>query len=244
MDPISPAARRQALHEQIADAQMALRRAAAAAALKNDPLGEQLNALALCVGALSDLYQASEATQLDIANTLKSQTGAIAEEAIARVHASGMDIVNKLGPQLASAAERTMRQKITILRLRSNCRPGVRADRHSLLPSAFTYAAGLNTGRFQGESAAHIIQTAMKAGPADAVAWAQLMQDNDAASAMAICRKNIQQDAGGRHYCLMPVWTDPAARSGPVSTILPQATAQLAIILIFTLAREATKAHI
>jgi hypothetical protein len=86
MDPINPKARREALHEQIAEAQMILRRAAAAAALKGDPLAEQLQALAVCVGALSNLYQASEATQIDIANTLKTQTGAIANEAIAQVH--------------------------------------------------------------------------------------------------------------------------------------------------------------
>lgn len=48
MDPISPAARREALHEQISEAQMILRRAAAAAALKSDPLAEQLQALAVC----------------------------------------------------------------------------------------------------------------------------------------------------------------------------------------------------
>ncbi|WP_261039382.1 hypothetical protein, partial [Streptococcus mitis] len=91
---------RDALHEQISEAQMILRRAAAAAALKSDPLADQLQALAVCVGALSDLYQASEATQIDIANTLKTQTGVIADEAISRVHASGMDIVNQLAPQL------------------------------------------------------------------------------------------------------------------------------------------------
>ena len=55
----------------------------------------------------------------------------------------------------------------------------------------------------------------MKAGPAEAIAWGQLMQDNDGASAMAVCRKNLQQDADGRHYCLMPVWTDPAANAAP-----------------------------
>ena len=57
MDPISPAARREALHEQISEAQMILRRAAAAAALKSDPLAEQLQALAICVGALTLLWQ-------------------------------------------------------------------------------------------------------------------------------------------------------------------------------------------
>ena len=173
------------------------------------------NALALCVGALSDLYQASEATQLDIAHTLKTQTGAIAEEAIARVHASGLDIVNKLGPQLANAAERTMRQKLTILRLRSILLLSLALAAIILLPCAFTYAAGLNAGRFQGETAAHTIAAAMQAGPAEALAWARLMQDNDATRAMAVCRQNIQQDASGRHYCLMPVWTDPVAPAAP-----------------------------
>ena len=215
MDPISSASRREALHEQIADAQMVLRRAAAAAALKSDPLCEQLQALALCVGALSDLYQGSEATQLDIAYTLKTQTGAIADEAIARVHASGMDIVNKLGPQLANAADRTMRQKITTLRLRSIVFLSLALVTIVLVPCAFTYAAGLNAGRFQGETAAHLISVAMKAGPAEALAWGQLMQDNNGASAMALCRKNLLQDADGRHYCLMPVWTDPLSQAAP-----------------------------
>ncbi|MHB1302611.1 MAG: hypothetical protein ACYCZB_03930 [Acidiphilium sp.] len=215
MDSINPAARRQALHEQIADSQMALRRAAAAAALKNDPLREQLHALALCVGALADLYRASEATQFDIATTLKIQSGTITEDAIAKVHASGLDIVNKLGPQLASAAERAMRQKLTIIRLRTTLLLALALTAIGLMPGAFTYAAGLNTGRFQGETAAHAIAAAMRAGPAEAVAWARLMQDNDAIRAMAICRRNIRQDAGGRHYCLMPVWTEPAATAAP-----------------------------
>ena len=166
MDPISPTARRTALHEQITEAQMVLRRAAAAAALKSDPLAEQLQALAVCVGALSDLYQVSEATQIDIANTLKTQTGGIADEAIDRIHASGMDIVNKLAPQLASAADRTMRQKITTLRIRSIVFLSLALALAILLPSLFTYAAGLNAGRFQGEVASHLISVAMKTGPA------------------------------------------------------------------------------
>lgn len=218
MDPISPASRREALHEQIAEAQMVLRRAAAAAALKNDPLAEQLQALAVCVGALSDLYQASEATQINIANTLKTQTGAIANEAIDRVHASGMDIVKQLAPQLANAADRTMRQKITTLRIRSIVFLSLALALAILLPSLFTYAAGLNAGRFQGEVASQLISVAMKAGPAEAIAWGQLMQDNNGASAMAVCRKNLQQDASGRHYCLMPVWTDPVSPTGPSMT--------------------------
>ena len=219
MDPISSAARRDALHEQISEAQMILRRAAAAAALKSDPLAEQLQALAVCVGALSDLYQASEATQIDIANTLKTQTGVIADEAIARVHASGMDIVNQLAPQLADAADRTIRMKITTLRIRSIVFLSLALSLAILVPSLFTYAAGLNDGRFQGETAAHLISTAMKASPAEALAWGQLMQDNDGVTAMAACRKSVQQDASGRHYCFMPVWTDPISPAAPSAPV-------------------------
>ena len=160
---------------------------------------------------------ASEATQIDIANTLKTQSSAIADEAIDRVHASGMDIVNKLGPQLASAADRIMRQKVTTLRIRSIVFLSLALALAILLPSLFTYAAGLNAGRFQGEVATHLISTAMKTGPAEAVAWGQLMQDNDGASALTACHKNIQQDADGRHYCLMPVWTDTVRPAGPFS---------------------------
>ena len=219
MDPISSAARRDALHEQISEAQMILRRAAAAAALKSDPLAEQLQALAVCVGALSDLYQASEATQIDIANTLKTQTGVIADEAISRVHASGMDIVNQLAPQLANAADRTMRMKITTLRIRSIVGLGLALALAILMPSLFTYAAGLNDGRFQAEIAARVIPADMKAGPAEALAWGQLMQDNDGVTAMAACRKSMQQDASGRHYCFMPVWTDPISPAVPSAPV-------------------------
>jgi hypothetical protein len=177
-----------------------------------------LHALAVCVGALSDLYRASEATQIDIANTLKSQSGAIADEAITRVQASGMDIVKKLAPQLASAADLIMRQKITTLRIRSIVFLSLALALAILLPSLFTYAAGLNAGRFQGEVATHLIAAAMKTGPAEAIAWGQLIQDNNGATALAACHKNLQQDAGGRHYCLMPVWTDPVP---PASSSAP-----------------------
>ena len=100
----------------------------------------------MCVGALSDLYQASEATQIDIANTLKTQTGAIAKEAIARVHASGMDIVNKLAPQLANAADRTMRQKITTLRIRSIVLLSLALALAILLPSLLPMPPGSMPG--------------------------------------------------------------------------------------------------
>ena len=71
-----------------------------------------------------------------------------------------------------------------------------------LVPCAFTYAAGLNAGRFQGETAAHLIFVAMKAGPAEALAWGQLMQDNNGASAMAALPQ--KPATGCRRAALLP----------------------------------------
>jgi hypothetical protein len=71
-----------------------------------------------------------------------------------------------------------------------------------------------------GEVASNLISVAMKTGPSEAIAWGQLMQDNNGASAMADCRKSLQQDASGRHYCMLPVWTDP------ISAAMPSASEQ------------------
>ena len=86
-----------------------------AARFKDDPLSEHLNALALCVGALGDIYQASEETQIDIAETLKSQTDIVTKEAIVRVEASGAELAAKIGPQIAASMLKwTTRQQFKI----------------------------------------------------------------------------------------------------------------------------------
>ena len=209
MDTIDSSSRQQITRTSPEEAQTALRHAALNASFKNDPLSVHLNALALAVGALGELYLASEATQIDIAETLKSQTDIVTREAIAKVHASGVSLVQGLGPQLASAAEWTMRQRFKIIRLRTIFALSAGLVAIVLIPCAFTYAAGLNVGRTQGEVAAHTIQKRMTNEPLDAPTWAMLMQYNDAVRAMSECRKNISKGAEGRRYCQMPVWIDP-----------------------------------
>ena len=188
---------------------MTLRRAAATAALKNDPLSQHLNALAISISALGDMCRTTEITQIEIAHTLKSQTDVIAGEAIIKVHASGMAIMEELAPKLAATAEWTMRQNIKLMRLRTVIGVAAILVAGALIPSAFTYAAGLNAGRFQGEVAAHVIAGAIAAGPEAAVDWALLMANNNPVSALAACRKNITTDAEGHRYCAMPIWLDP-----------------------------------
>ena len=209
MDSVTASSRREALREKVDEAQAALRQTAMAARFKDDPLSEHLNALALCVGALGDIYQASEDTQLDIAETLKSQTDVITKEAIVKVHSSGMSLVQQLGPQLASAAEWSMRQRYKVLRLRTILGISSGLIAIASIPCAFTYAAGLNVGRAEGEIAAHSIEVAMSEGPGEATTWAMLMRYNDAVGSMKGCHKSISTDAAGRRYCQMPVWIDP-----------------------------------
>lgn len=120
-----------------------------------------------------------------------------------------------LAPQRASAADLTIRQKITTLRIRSIVFLSLALARAILMPSLFHLRSRLNTWRFQGEAAAHLISFTMKTGPAEAIAWEQLMQDYKGADTLAVCHKSLQQDVGGRDYCLKSVRTDPLAPAGP-----------------------------
>jgi hypothetical protein len=62
----SRGARREALHEKIGNAQATLRHAASAAVIQNDPLSEQLRAVAISIGALAGIFDASEDTHFEI----------------------------------------------------------------------------------------------------------------------------------------------------------------------------------
>jgi hypothetical protein len=58
-----------------------MHRAASASVLKGDPLSEQLHALADSIGALGEIYQASAATQVEIAEWLRAQAEVAADDA-------------------------------------------------------------------------------------------------------------------------------------------------------------------
>ena len=118
MDAVSRRARREALHEKIENAQATLRRAAAAAVIQNDPLSEQLRAVAISIGALADIYDASEDTHLEIADTLKKQTERVTKESIEQVHASGVSIIDQLTPRLIGEERSATRPNMRTSRLR------------------------------------------------------------------------------------------------------------------------------
>jgi len=216
MDSVNPAEKRSALRQKVSHAQNALQSAASASFLKGDPLAEQLKAMSVAIGVMTDLHEASQETQIDIAETLKSQSDAVTREAIARVEAAGAELALKIGPEIAAEAKWTMRQEFKVLRMRSiGILTGILLAVVAV-PSAFTYAAGLNNGRTQGEDAANTIGQAMHREPAAAaVVWAQLMDLNNPVPEMALCRQSITTAPDGSESCEMPVWIKAFGSNAP-----------------------------
>lgn len=188
-----------------------MHRAASAAVLKGDPLSDQLHALAESIGALGEIYEASADSQLEIAETLRTQADVVAEEAIERVHASGVGIIDQLAPRLAVVVENTNRARVQTARLRVILGGAAGLLMGLALIAGVSYAAGFAAGRSYGEASAHTIAAAMAAGPGAAMAWSALMADNDPVQALAACKKSVSTDAEGRRFCAMPVWLDPPA---------------------------------
>ena len=186
-----------------------MHRAASASVLKGDPLAEQMQALAASIEALGEIYEASADTQLDIADKLRTQADTVAGEAIDKVHASGVAIIDQLTPRLSAVVEKTTRDRLQTLRTRTILGGAAGLVAALALVAGVSYSAGFTSGRTQGEISAHTIAAAMAAGPAAATAWASLMADNDPVQAVAACKNSITRDAHGRPYCSMPVWLDP-----------------------------------
>ena len=208
MDTVSRGARREALHEKIENAQATLRRAAAAAVIQNAPLSEQLRAVAVSMGALADIYDASEDTHLEIVDTLKNQTERVTKDSIEKVHASGVSIIDQLTPVLIEEVRRATRANVRTFRLRTVMFGTAGMMAAVAVVGWLSFAAGESSGVTKGEVAAQTINAAMAAGPGAAVAWAMLMANNDPVQALAACQKSSGVASDGQHYCSMPVWLD------------------------------------
>jgi hypothetical protein len=121
------------VREKLDAALGAMHRAASASVLKGDPLSEQLHALAESLGALGEIYEASADTQLEIAERLRTQADTVANDAIERVHASGVAIIDQFAPRLAVVVEKTSGRQALNARLRfivggAACRKSVSSD--------------------------------------------------------------------------------------------------------------------
>jgi hypothetical protein len=209
MDTVTPSPRREVARAKLAEAQAAMLQAASAAVVKGDPLAGQLQALALCVGGLTEIYEASEETRLEIAHTFRTQTDTVANDAIVKVHASGMSIIEQLAPKLAAITEQTLRRNIWTMKLRTVLWGGSGLIALMVLGGCLTYGTGFTAGRAQGESDGKIISEAMNAGPGAATAWSLIMALNDPVRALAACKQAISTDDEGRRSCSLPIWLDP-----------------------------------
>jgi hypothetical protein len=208
VDTVTGEDRRTELRETLDAALGAMHRAASASVLKRDPLSEQLHALAASIGALGEIYEASADTQVEIAERLRTAADAVADDAIERVRASGVGIIDQLAPRLAVVVEQTSRAEALNARLRVILGGAAGLVIALALAAGVAYAAGFASGRAQGEMTAHTISAAMAAGPSAATAWGTLMADNDPVQALAACRKSVSTDPNGRRFCAMPVWLD------------------------------------
>jgi hypothetical protein len=215
VDTVAATGRRAELRSKLDAAIGAMHRAASASVLKGDPLSEQLHALAESIGALGDIYEASAETQVEIAETLRTQADVVAHDAIERVHASSEGIIAQLAPGLATVVDQTTRSHLQTARLRVIVGGAAALVIGLALVAGVSYAAGFASGQSQGEISAHAISAAMAAGSGAASAWASLMADNDPVQALAACKKSVATDVHGRRYCSMPVWLDPPTKAVP-----------------------------
>jgi hypothetical protein len=209
MDTVGPTDHRESLRRKVAEAQAALREATEVAVIKDDPLCQHLNALALSIGAHYEIYCATEETQAALGQSIRSHTDAITRGVLDLTRNTLNTMAKEVGTQLLKAALPTMQQALRFMKYRTIYWALLAMAALIVVSGMFSYAAGLNHGRYQGEVTARAIQSALATGPDAATDWALLMADNNPVPALADCRKSITTDAEGRRYCAMPVWLDP-----------------------------------
>lgn len=215
MDTIEPGNRRELLARKVAEAQAALREAADVAVIKDDPLCQHLNALILSIGAHYDIFCATEATQTLLARSIRAHTDTVTKGVLDLVSTSLTNLAKDIGPQLLRSALPTMQLALRFMKYRTIYWALLAMAALIVISGMFSYAVGLNHGRYEGETSAHMVQAAMAAGPDAAKDWALLMANNDPVPALAECRKAISTDEYGRRSCSMPVWLDPPQTGHP-----------------------------
>ena len=139
------------------------------------------------------------------------QADRIADEAQARVGASGAAILETLTPELSRLVQRTAHQHLWTIKLRTLLAAAGAGVGLAIVIFALSYGAGYATGRQDGLLSARTIAAALTAEPQAAAGWARLMSANDPVAALAACRKHTARDVRGRRYCVLPVWLDPPA---------------------------------
>jgi hypothetical protein len=148
-----------------------------------------------------------------LAQSVRTHTETVTKGVLDLVRTSLNTMTNELGPQLLKAALLTVQLALRFMKQRTIYGALFAMLVALAISIMFTYAAGLNAGRTQGEDAAQAIRTAMVAGPDAAMDWALLMANNDPGPELTECKKNIATDEYGRRSCSLPIWLDPVQTS-------------------------------
>ena len=186
-----------------------LKDSAELARLTDDPAAPSLVALLRVMESMAAQFRLRDRDRQAMAVALEQRVAKIRDEAMARVEASGANVVEKLAPDLSRLLERSVRQRLWTVRMRTVLISAAGGIGLVLLSLGAGYGIGFQTGQTTGLNDGKTIAAAMAAGPAAADSWASLMADNDPVPALKACRRSGGHDASGRHYCLMPVWLDP-----------------------------------
>ncbi len=206
--PPEPAAKRVEL--ALADLDKALKGlewSAEFSRLSGDPAAESLTALWQVLSGMGALMQARQAERAEIAAAVEGETQLVVDRASTELERRSAALIERLGPDLARAAERHAAVRLWSIRLRTLLGAGGVAVALAVAVFAVSYGAGFSNGQAKGLLAGKTIGTAMAASPDAARAWAQLMAVNDPVAAMKNCKS--ERDGTGRRFCRMPVWLDP-----------------------------------
>jgi hypothetical protein len=198
MDTLTPL---DALRAKVAETTEAFERAASASYLHDDPAKDQLVAMGLVMDAMLQICEINDASQKNVAASLEAKVNEIAGKAT-------QQLVEQAGPDVADAIESATRFHLKTVRLRSFLGGAAGVLVSAALIAGFSYSAGFEAGRTNGEVAANTIAAAMASGPGAAAAWSVLMANNDPVQALTACKRLIAVASDGRHYCSMPVWLD------------------------------------
>jgi hypothetical protein len=152
------------------------------------------------------LMQARQVERAEVAAALAAETQLVVDRASAELERRSAKLVERLGPDLARAAERYAAARLWSIRLRTLLLAGAVAAVLCTAVFAVSYGAGFSNGRSAGLLAGKTIEAAMTAGPETALVWSRLMAANNPVAALKDCK--AERDASGRRYCRMPVWLD------------------------------------
>ena len=178
----------QALASRVTSAQERMRRSVMIGRLQNDPLADVVDAMADAIGVQHELH---------VANMRTSGTGMSTER------------VEKAAAEGASA------QAATLARVH---------NRRTLLLTGGIFVTGVVVAAFggylAGRSSAMATVSAVQAAAVrdglDAAAmWAQLMTANDGTLVARTCKETSAKSDGGRHACVLGLWTEPPINPGP-----------------------------